>query len=116
MDTLKLNGIEVECILGDLPEERIHEQKVFVDVALSLDTSVACESDDINGTIDYSILVGEIREALEEGKCRLMERAAAMVADVCLADPRVEQVCVTVRKTGTVPGLGSAEIVLKRPE
>ena len=26
MDVLKLNGIDVECILGDLPEERVKEQ------------------------------------------------------------------------------------------
>ena len=26
MDQLKLNGIEVECIIGDLPEERVNEQ------------------------------------------------------------------------------------------
>ena len=25
MDVLKLNGIDVECILGDLPEERVKE-------------------------------------------------------------------------------------------
>lgn len=115
MDTLRLNGIEVECILGDLPEERVNEQKILVDVALELDLESACTSDCLDDTVDYALLVGDIREALEEAKCRLVERAADVVADVCLADPRVEHVTVSVRKYGSVPGLGSAEVKITRP-
>jgi len=115
MDVLKLNAIEVECVLGDLPEERVREQRILVDVALELDLQDAAASDRLDDTVDYALLVGEIRDALEEGKCRLMERAADLVADVCLADPRVERVTVSVRKFGSVSGLGSAEVKISRP-
>ncbi len=115
MDLLKLNGIEVECILGDLPEERVNEQKILVDVALELDLQEAAVSDCLDDTVDYALLVGNVREALEEAKCRLLERAADLVADVCLADPRVEHATVSVRKFGSVPGLGSAEVKITRP-
>jgi dihydroneopterin aldolase len=114
MDVLRLNAIEVDCILGDLPEERVTEQKVRVDVALEIDLQDAALSDSLDDTVDYAILVGDIREALEEAKCRLLERAADVVADVCLADPRVESVTVGVRKFGSVPGLGSAEVRVTR--
>ncbi|MGN0846097.1 MAG: dihydroneopterin aldolase [Kiritimatiellia bacterium] len=115
MDALRLNGIEVECILGDLPEERVVEQRILVDVALELDLQEAALSDSLNDTVDYALLVGNIREALEEARCRLLERAADVVADVCLADPRVEHVTVSVRKFGSVSGLGSAEVKITRP-
>ena len=115
MDELKLNGIEVECILGDLPEERVNEQKILVDVALELDLQDAADTDRLEDTVDYALLVGNIREALEEARCRLVERAADVVADVCLADPRVERATVSVRKYGSVPGLGSAEVRIARP-
>ena len=36
MDQLKLNGIEVECIIGDQPEEREREQRLLVDVVLDI--------------------------------------------------------------------------------
>ena len=45
MDTLKLNGIEVECVLGDLPEERTREQRIQVDVSLEMDLESAGESE-----------------------------------------------------------------------
>ena len=115
MDVLKLNGIEVECILGDLPEERAREQKILVDLALALDLQSAGSSDSLDDTVDYALLVGDVREALEDAKCRLLERAAELVADVCLSDPRVEKATVSVRKFGGVPGLGSAEARITRP-
>ena len=115
MDVLKLNGIEVECILGDLPEERVREQKILVDLALALDLQSAGSSDRLDDTVDYALLVGDVREALEDAKCRLLERAAEIVADLCLSDPRVEKVTVSVRKFGSVPGLGSAEARITRP-
>ena len=114
MDQLKLNGIEVECIIGDLPEERKSEQKLLVDVALDIDLADAAESDRLEDTVDYALLVGNIREALEDAQCRLLERAAGVVADVCLSDPRVERVTVGVRKFGSVSGLGSAEVKVTR--
>ncbi len=114
MDQLKLNGIEVECIIGDQPEERENEQRLLVDVALDIDLEDAAESDRLDDTVDYSLLVGNIREALEDAQCRLLERAAGVVADVCLSDPRVERVTVGVRKFGSVSGLGSAEVRVTR--
>ncbi len=115
MDVLKLNGITVDCILGDLPEEREKEQQVLVDVVLEMDLQDAALSDSLDDTVDYALLVGNIREALEDAKCRLLERAADVVADVCLADPRVEHATVSVRKYGSVSGLGSAEVKITRP-
>ncbi len=114
MDALKINGIEVECVLGDLPEERMREQRILVDVSLEMDLSEAGESDSIGDTVDYAILVGNIREALEDARCRLLERAASLVADVCLQDPRVERAAVTVRKFGSVPGVASAAVTVVR--
>lgn len=114
MDTIRLNNIEVLCIIGDLPEERVREQRLLVDVALETDLSAVIVSDRIADTIDYAALSGSIRDSLRSAKCRLIERAAGVVADVCLEDPRVQRVTVCVKKSGCVPGLGSAEVRITR--
>ena len=77
MDRLKVNGIEVECVLGDLPEERVREQKILVDVSLELDLEAASATDSIDDTVDYALLVGNIREALAK---RIEENARAFLA------------------------------------
>lgn len=114
MDTIRLNDIEVLCIIGDLPEERVREQRLMVDIALDVDLSAVIASDRISDTIDYATLSRDIRESLRSAKCRLIERAAGVVADVCLEDPRVQNVTVCVKKSGCVPGLGSAEVRITR--
>lgn len=114
MDRLRLNEIEVLCIIGDLPEERVREQRLMVDAELELDLSSAAISDDLADTVDYAALSRRIREALRAAKCRLVERAASLVADECLADPRVRRSTVSVRKCGSVRGMASSEVVIVR--
>ena len=114
MDILCLEGLEVPCVIGDLPEERLREQRLSVDVALELDLSAAAASDALADTVDYAALTRRIRERLRGTKCRLVERAAALALEECLADSRVARATVSVRKSGCVPGLAAAEVKLSR--
>ena len=38
---LKLNSLAVDCIIGDMPEERTAPQTITVDVALTLSAAAA---------------------------------------------------------------------------
>ena len=49
---LVLKGIEVSCIIGDLPEEREREQTLLVDAELELDLAKAAESDNLADSVD----------------------------------------------------------------
>jgi dihydroneopterin aldolase len=109
---LKLNSLKVSCIIGDLPEERIREQVLSVDVSLTVPDRAA-ESDELADTVDYAVLARRISDALAAAKCRMIERAAKVVADVCLAEPLVEAAEVRVVKSGAVENLASAEAVLE---
>ena len=110
--TLALDGFDVPCVLGDRPEEREREQRVRVDAVLEVADETACGTDDLRDAVDYAALAEKIRDALRGARCRLLERAAKLVADVCLADPRVAAVSATVAKGGAVPGLGSARVTV----
>ncbi len=108
---LKLNGIDVDCIIGDRPDERARLQTLRVDVELEID-GAAAETDELADTVDYAALTERIRKALSEAKCRMIERAANVVRAVCVANPKVKSAKVRVVKTGAVPHLQSAEVVL----
>ena len=114
MDLLKLNGLEVNCIIGDLPEERIHEQALLINVELSVDLRKCSKSDDLSDTVDYAELSIEIRKALQNAKCRMIERAARIVCEVCLDySELIRKVSVSVIKRGAVIGLASAEVCME---
>jgi FolB domain-containing protein len=108
---LQLNSLAVDCIIGELPEERVRLQTLVLDVELEI-TDTASVSDELADTVDYAELAGNIRAALVEAKCKMIERAARIAADVCLEDGRVRSVKVKVTKTGAIKGLESASAVL----
>ena len=108
---LRLNGIDVDCIIGERPDERTRLQSLRVDVELEI-SGAAAETDELSDTVDYAALTERIRAALSAAKCRMIERAARVVRDVCLAEPLVEAAKVSVTKVGAIPHLESAEVVL----
>lgn len=110
---LKLNGLEVECIIGDLPEERNSAQSLRIDAELEV-SGQASETDDISDAVDYATLSNAIRDALVAAKCRLIERAAKVALDVCMSHPLVLSAQVSATKSGAIPGLASATAVAFR--
>jgi FolB domain-containing protein len=115
-DQLEICGLEVSCIIGDLPDERINEQTLKIDVVLFLDLRPAARSDDLDDTIDYAELCDEIRSLLKRAECRMIERAADCVSFICLRDPRVVKVRVRIEKRETVEGLRAAAVMIERSE
>ncbi|HNX33519.1 MAG TPA: dihydroneopterin aldolase [Kiritimatiellia bacterium] len=113
-DRLQILGLEVMCVIGDLPEERCREQRLMVDVSLVCDLAAAAASDALSDTVDYAALAVKIRTALKEARCRMVERAAECVARVCLSEPRVQEIAVRVEKYGGVPGLRAAAVEIVR--
>lgn len=105
--TLELNGLAIDCIIGDLPEERLRAQRLVADVTLEI-TDGAAESDSLADTVDYAALAGKIRATLERARCRMLERAACLAANVCAAERHVRSADVKITKCGAVPGLASA--------
>ena len=109
---LELNGIDVECIIGERSDERMRPQRLCVDVVLTVGDK-ASETDELADTVDYAALTERIRAALVEAKCRMIERAARVVADLCLKDAKVSAAKVRVVKGGAVPHLESAAAVIE---
>lgn len=107
---LRLNELQVDCILGDLPEERSVPQRISVSAELTLDDNAGA-GDRLETTVDYAVLAERISSALVEGKCRLLECAAKLVAEECKKFSVVRKARCSVRKSGRIRNLGSAEVV-----
>ena len=109
---LELTGIDVDCIIGERPDERTRTQRLRVDVVLTIGDKVA-ETDELADTVDYAALTERIRAALVAAKCRMIERAAKVVLDLCLADEKVSAAKVRVVKSGAISHLESAAAVIE---
>ncbi len=109
---LELNGLTVACIIGDLPHERTATQVLRVDLALTIPADAA-KSDSLSDTVDYAALTEQVRAALIAAKCRMIERAAKLVLDLCFGDKRVCKARVRITKAGAVANLDSAAVILE---
>ena len=107
---LELHSITVDCIIGDLPEEREREQRLTVDVSLEV-PDLAGRTDALADTVDYAALTAKIRRTLLEAKCHLIERAAYLVTEVCARERGVLAAEARVVKAGSVEHLGAASAV-----
>ena len=100
MDLISLTGLRVFGRHGVLPQERRDGQDFVVDVQLAVDTRGAATSYDLTDTVDYADLADRLAAVVAGEPVNLIETLAARLADVCLADDRVVEARVTVRKPG----------------
>jgi len=97
-DELTISGIECFGHHGVLEHERRDGQTFVIDLTLGVDTAPAAGSDDLQDTVDYGSLVGQVKTAVESDPVDLIETLAQRIADVALLDNRVEWARVTVHK------------------
>jgi dihydroneopterin aldolase len=97
-DRISLQGIAAYGYHGVLAHERRDGQPFLVDVVAWLDLAPAAADDDLERTIDYGLLAERVVAAVQRDPVDLIETVAARVAELVLADRRVDQVEVTVHK------------------
>jgi len=118
LDRIFIRDLVVRCIVGINPHERNHRQDVTINITLHADLRQAAASDRIEDTINYKTIKDQVVEMVEQSQCLLIERLAQQIADLCLAEPRVRMVEVTVDKPGALRYARSVavQIVRQRPQ
>lgn len=105
MDTIRIDGLELRCIVGVRSYERRREQPVRIDVRLGLDLSSAGRSGFIHDTADYAVVADEVTALLRFREYRLLEVAAEEAAAMLLAShPAVQEVGIRLDKPQALAG------------
>jgi FolB domain-containing protein len=105
MDTVRISGLELACIVGVRPFERRRRQRVRLSIELELDLSRAGISERIAHTVDYSVVAEEVTELLCFREYRLVETATEELAAMLLGvHRRAERVRVTLEKPEALRG------------
>lgn len=110
MGTIGFENIEVNCIIGELPEERVQEQVIFVDLKVQCDFSLCTATDLLQDTINYVLLADLCREVAIQGRYRLLESYASAVLKKIAATFRIDKSWIKVRKPHAL-GKGSFSFV-----
>ncbi len=99
MDKIVLRNMKFYGYHGVRQDEQLNGQQFIVDVQLNADLKVACESDRIEDTVDYSQVFNTVKRITENRRFSLVESLAESICSRILLDfSRVTQVEVTVKK------------------
>ncbi len=97
-DRIALHGVRAHAHHGVYAFERERGQIFTVDAVLEVDTAPAAADDDLALTVNYADLAQRLHQVLAGEPVDLLETLCQRLADVCLADPLVEAVEITVHK------------------
>lgn len=116
LDEITLTGVRAFGYHGVYPEERREGQEFVVDLTLHIPTAPAAASDDVADTVHYGELAERVVTAVQGEPVNLLERLAQRIADIVLADDRVQIATVTVHKPSApiaVP-FGDVSVTIRR--
>ena len=113
-DRVFIRNLEIEAILGVLPEERTTPQKIVVNLELETDVRAAADSRALADTVDYAALAAEVRGLVLEAKHLLVESRVTDIANLALRDNRVSGVTVTVAKPDALHDAESVGVTVYR--
>jgi len=114
MDTIFLSEVKVQTKLGVPEWERMTPQTIILDIEIGYDLSNACQSDDVNDTIDYGAVVSRVRETLQENSFQLVEKLAEHLCQLILKEFNALNVKIKVAKPTILPGLKALGVVIER--
>lgn len=99
MDMILIRGLRIYAYHGVNPEEKINGQTFVLDLELTLDLSLPCQSDRVEDTVSYAQVRKTVDRVMTEQSYDLIERAAQAVADAVLEEyPAVQQIDITLCK------------------
>ena len=106
MDKIEIKGLEVFAHHGVYEEEQRLGQKFVVSAVLSLDTTAAAQTDDLDKTVNYGAISRQITQILQRENHKLLERAAAVTAEeILLTNPLINGITIKIEKPWAPVGL-----------
>ena len=113
-DTIILFDTRYFVRLGVSSEERARPQNVFVDMQLFCDVSFGSKSDNINDTLNYSLVNKAVAALIEEKEYKLIERMAEEIAQLLLKKFSLEKVIIKVKKPNAQKNAAYCAVEIER--
>lgn len=116
MDCIELQNINVDCVIGTRPDERLRPQAVTVSIAVRVDTAKAAASCRLRDTLDYAALYASVQFIIGTARFLLLETAAETIARYLLiSSPElVQEATVSIVKPHIMPAPTMPRVTLTR--
>ena len=114
MDTVFINDLKIDTIIGIFEWEREVRQTVGIDIAIGCDTRKAAAADDIQYALDYKTVVDLVQQFVENNTFNLIESLAEQISNLIFKELKVSHLNITIRKLGTFENVASVGVKIER--
>ncbi|NND81313.1 MAG: dihydroneopterin aldolase [Gammaproteobacteria bacterium] len=114
MDTIFLQGVQCECVIGVWEWEKKITQTLVLDIELATDIMAAAASDNLKDTVDYKHLTERVLEVAKERPYNLIETLIERLARMILAEFDTPWVRIKLDKGGAVKKVKHVGVAIER--
>jgi FolB domain-containing protein len=113
-DRIEIKDLLVRAIIGVNDWERRDRQDVLINLTLHVDLRTPGEHDALDGSVNYRSVAKRVIEGVESSRRQTLEALAADIARLCLGEPGVERVRVSVEKPHALRFARSVGVTIER--
>lgn len=113
-DTIFLNDLRVDTVVGIWDWERKIRQTVSIDLELAADVRAAAKTDHIDSTLNYKKVAKRVIQLVEQAEFRLVETMAEKIAETILEEFDMPWIKVRVNKPGAIRGARDVGVSIHR--
>lgn len=110
MDTVFIQDLRIETVIGIYDWERKIRQTVALDLEMAFDNRVPAASDRIEDTLDYEKIVAALREHVGASAGTLLEQLAEECATMLAHKFGVHTITLSLTKPAAAQSLGCARV------
>lgn len=114
MDIIFVRDIRLDTLIGAYEFERRHPRTLQVDIEIGRRSILACKTDKLADTIDYSAVVDVVKEAFATHSFHLLEPLAEMIIGLILDKFDAQWARIELSKMGVVPGARNVGVRIER--
>ncbi len=115
MDKIHIVGLEIDALIGTLPQERTAKQPLVFELHLGCDASKAGKTDALADAVNYREVEETLIGMVENSSFLLLEALAESAAQLCLSIPGVRSVNVRIAKPRAALRRESISVEIERP-
>ncbi len=113
-DTIYIEQLKIDCIVGVNDWERNIRRQVILDLKLETDVTKAAEKDTIEDAIDYKTVSDRVTSFVQSSSYLLIETLAEYVADLVLTEFPVSRISLKLSKPGAVSNAKNVGVSIER--
>lgn len=113
-DSVMIEGLAVETVIGVYDWEREVSQRLLIDLEMAWNNRVPAASDCVADALDYAAVSERVTAYLQASQPQLLETAAEGIAGLLQTEFGVRWLRLVIRKPGAVAAAASVGVSIER--